>query len=247
MPGTSIIIPTLNEAKTLERTLNHLAILNPTPEEIIIVDGGSQDATLNIAQASNLKNLKLITSPQPGRSIQMNLGAAQAKGEYLCFLHADTLVPDDLVAVICEILAQPQIAGIGFISLMTGSQITRWGISLHNYLKTYYAPFLFRPYLFWWRGLRLLFGDQVICCRRSQFQACGGYDPTLPIMEEADLCLKLTQFGAIKQVNRIVVSSDRRVAAWGAWKATGIYLGIGVLWGLGVSANTLKKFYQDVR
>lgn len=247
MSGTSIIIPTLNEAKTLQRTLNHLTILDPAPKEIIIVDGGSQDQTVKIAQASHLENLKLIASPQPGRSIQMNLGAAQAKGEYLCFLHADTLVPDDFITVIRDVLDQPQIAGIGFISLMMGSQTTRWGVSCHNYLKTYYAPMLFRPYLFWWRGLRLLFGDQVICCRRSQFEACGGYDPALPIMEEADLCLKLTQFGAIKQVNRVVISSDRRVAAWGAWKATGIYLGIGLLWGLGVSADRLKQFYEDVR
>lgn len=247
MSGTSIIIPTLNEAKTLQRTLNHLTILDPAPKEIIIVDGGSQDGTLTIAQASDLKNLKLITSPQPGRSIQMNLGADQAKGEFLCFLHADTLIPDDFIAVITEAFAQPKIAGIGFISLMTGRQATRWGVSFHNYLKTYYAPLMFRPYLFWWRGLRLLFGDQVICCRRLQFQACGGYDPALPIMEEADLCLKLTQFGTIKQVNRIVLSSDRRVAAWGAWKATGIYLGIGLLWALGVSADKLKQFYEDVR
>ncbi|AFY59490.1 TIGR04283 family arsenosugar biosynthesis glycosyltransferase [Synechococcus sp. PCC 6312] len=247
MTRVSIVIPTLNEAKTLERTLRHLAILDPTPQDIIIVDGGSQDETLNIAQASDLKNLKLLSSPESGRSIQMNLGAAQAEGEFLCFLHADTLVPDDIMAVITAVLSQPKIAGIGFISLMTGHQSTRWGVSLHNYLKTYYAPLLFRPYLFWWRGLRLLFGDQVICCRRSQFQACGGYDPTLPIMEEADLCLKLTQFGAIKQVNRVVMSSDRRVAAWGAWKATGIYLAIGFLWGLGVSGDNLKKFYEDVR
>jgi len=247
MPSVSIIIPTLNEATTLGRTLQHLTILDPPPLEIIVVDGGSQDPTVEIAQALGLPHLKYLSTNQPGRSLQMNFGAAQARGDYLCFLHADTLVPSDLTTVIATTLADETIAGLGFISLMTGTTTTRWGISLHNYLKTYYAPMLFRPYLFWRQGLRLLFGDQVIGCRRSQFQACGGYDPTLPIMEEADLCQKLTQFGRIKQVNRVVLSSDRRVQQWGAWKATGIYLMIGILWGLGVAAKDLKKFYDDVR
>ncbi len=247
MTEVSIIIPTLNEVESLGRTLKNLTLLEPPAAEIIIVDGGSQDGTLAVAESVNLKNLKIMTAPRPGRSSQMNLGADLARGEFLCFLHADTLVPDDLVAVVTRTLDDPAIAAIGFISLMAGSETTRWGISLHNYLKTYYGPLLFRPYLFWRRGLRLLFGDQVMCCRRAQFQACGGYDVTLAIMEEADLCLKLTEFGRIQQINRIVISSDRRVAAWGAWKATGIYLGIGLLWSVGVSAQRLKQFYEDVR
>ncbi len=245
MSTVSIIIPTLNEATALGRTLRNLSILEPPPWEIIVVDGGSQDETVAMTQTQ--ASIQLICTPQPGRARQMNAGASQAQGDYLCFLHADTLVPDDLITVIRKSLANEQLAAIGFISLMTGSNQTRWGISLHNVLKTTYAPLLFRPYLYWRRGLRLLFGDQVICCRREQFQACGGYDANLPIMEEADLCLKLTQFGRIKQVNRVVFSSDRRVAQWGAWKATGIYLWIGVLWGLGVSATYLKQFYDDVR
>jgi GT2 family glycosyltransferase len=129
---------------------------------------------------------------------------------------------------------------------MTGSQTTRWGISLHNYLKTYYAPLLFRPHLFF-RGLRLLFGDQVMFCRRNDFWECGGFNEELPIMEDGDLCLKLVNKGRISLVNRIVQSSDRRVARWGSWKATAIYLYIGILWGIGVDANYLKKFYQDIR
>lgn len=84
-------------------------------------------------------------------------------------------------------------------------------------------------------------------CRREDFRACGGFDPALPIMEEADLCIKLVSRGRICQVNRIVQSSDRRVAYWGAWKATRIYLYIGILWGLGVSGTYLKQFYEEIR
>lgn len=242
MSAVSIIIPTLNEASCLGRTLAQLSILNPAPCEVLVVDGGSDDETIAIAQAAGVN---VLSCPQRGRSPQMNQGAEAATGDILCFLHADTYVPDDLVAVIEATLADKTVAGGGFISLMAGAQTTRWGVSLHNYLKTYYAPLLFRPHLFF-RGLRLLFGDQVMFCRRADFWACGGFD-NLPILEEADLCLKLVRRGRIRQVNRIVQSSDRRVAHWGAPKATAIYLYIGLLWGLGVSPTYLKKFYEDIR
>ncbi len=243
MPRVSIIIPTLNEEICLGRSLRHLSLLEPPACEVLVVDGGSEDETIAIAQKLGAR---VLTSNQRGRAVQMNLGAEAAIGDILCFLHADTFVPDDLVAIIEQTLADQSVAGGGFVSLMTGPQTTRWGVSLHNYLKTYYAPLLFRPHLFF-KGLRLLFGDQVMFCRRTDFWDCGGFDSALPILEEGDLCLKLVQRGRICQVNRIVQSSDRRVARWGSLKATAIYLYIGLLWGFGVSATYLKQFYDDVR
>lgn len=243
MSRISIIIPTLNEASCLGRTLRHLIVLDPPAWEVLVVDGGSEDETVAIAQEAGVR---VLSSQECGRAAQMNRGAEAATGEVLCFLHADTLVPNDVVAVIERTLADKTVAGGGFISLMAGPQTTRWGVSLHNYLKTYYAPLLFRPHLFF-KGLRLLFGDQVMFCRRADFWECGGFDSALPILEEGDLCLKLVQRGRIRQVNRIVQSSDRRVAHWGALKATGIYLYIGLLWGFGVSTTYLKQFYDDVR
>lgn len=242
MAQVSIIIPTLNEATSLERTLRQLSILNPAAWEVLVVDGGSEDETIAIAQTLSTR----VLTASRGRSRQMNRGAEVATGDILCFLHADTLVPDDFIAVIQETLADPTVACGGFISLMTGTQTTRWFISLHNYLKTYYAPLLFRPHLFL-KGLRLLFGDQVMFCRRTDFLNCGGFNANLPIMEEADLCLKLVKQGRIRLVNRTVQSSDRRVARWGEFKATAIYLYIGFLWGLGVSPTYLKKFYEEIR
>jgi rSAM/selenodomain-associated transferase 2 len=250
----SIVIPTLNEASCLEHTLRSLALLHPPAAEIIVVDGGSEDETVAIAQAVATSDcmppttqLCILETGQRGRSVQMNLGAEAATGDVLCFLHADTWVPNDLVDVVSQTLADMQVACGGFICLLAGSQTTRWGISLHHYLKTYYAPLLFRPYLFFFKGLRLLFGDQVMFCRRSDFRDCGGFDPNLPIMEDGDLCLKLAQKGRIRMVNRVVQTSDRRVAHWGSLKATAIYSYIGLLWGLGVSATYLKKFYADIR
>ncbi len=243
MSGVSIIIPTLNEASCLGRTLRQLSLLDPAAWEVLVVDGGSEDETIAIAHKAGAR---VLSSNERGRSVQMNRGAEAATGEILCFLHADTFVPDDVVAVIERTLVDKTVAAGGFVSLMAGQETTRWGVSLHNYLKTYYAPLLFRPHLFF-KGLRLLFGDQVMFCRRADFWECGGFDNALPIMEEADLCLKLVRRGRIRLVNRVVQSSDRRVARWGSLKATAIYLYIGFLWGLRVPATYLRQFYQDIR
>ncbi|MGB3616344.1 MAG: TIGR04283 family arsenosugar biosynthesis glycosyltransferase [Elainellaceae cyanobacterium] len=244
----SIIIPTLNEVDCIGPTLLNLIQLQPYPFEIVVVDGGSTDGTqAAIAQQAAISPIPIIVIHHaPGRAVQMNAGAATAKGEMLCFLHADTWVPADVVGLIDQTLTPLDVVGGGFISLMQGPTVTRWGTSLHNYLKTFYAPLLFRPHLFL-RGLRLLFGDQVIFCRAEAFLACGGFDPAMPIMEDGDLCLRLVRQGRLQLVNRVVFSSDRRVAQWGPLRANLIYLMIGVLWGVGLPTPWLKRFYEDVR
>ncbi|MDF5726947.1 MAG: TIGR04283 family arsenosugar biosynthesis glycosyltransferase [Rhizonema sp. PD38] len=250
MSQVSIVIPTLNEATSLKRTLRQLSLLDPPAKEILVVDGGSEDETVAIAKRIQSFNetveVQVLSCSRRGRSVQMNYGASAATGDIICFLHADTWVPDDAIAVIEHTLKDTTVACGGFISLMVGDRTTRWGISLHNFLKTYYAPLLFKPHLFF-KGLRLLFGDQVMFCRRTDFWDCGGFDETLLIMEDGDLCLRFLKKGRICQVNRIVQSSDRRVIRWGSWKATAIYLYLGILWGFGVPSTYLKQFYQDIR
>jgi len=179
----SIIIPTLNEAASLGRTLANVRALDPPALEVLVVDGGSRDATRAIATAAGVA---VISCETAGRAIQMNAGARQARGSLLCFLHADTLVPTDLVAIADRVLEERAIAGAGFVSLMSGEDTTRWGISALNLLKTHLAPLLFRPHLYW-RGLRLLFGDQVMICRRQTFWEVGGFNEALPILEDGDL------------------------------------------------------------
>jgi len=244
----SIVIPALNEAAGIGQTLRNLAQIQPPPSDIVIVDGGSTDGTQEaIAQWIPHSPVPVTVIEQlPGRAVQMNAGAAAACGDVFCFLHADTWVPADVVGLIDQTLAQPGVVGGGFISLMQGTTATRWGTSLHNYLKTFYAPLLFRPHLFV-QGLRILFGDQAMFCRREAFQACGGFNTMMPILEDGDLCLRLVRQGQLRLVNRVVLSSDRRVAAWGPLRANLTYLMIGILWGLGLPPRWLKRFYEDIR
>src|SRR5260221_10521143 len=92
----------------------------------------------------------------------------------------------------------------------------------------------------------LLFGDHAMFFRRADFLAVGGCDPTLLVMEEADLCIRFHRLGRTRLVNRVVITSDRRVAAWGALRANWIYLKVGARWGLGFRKG-LERHYPDVR
>lgn len=242
-PGSSsvsIVVPMLDEALALPRLIRVLACLHPAPLEIVAVDGGSSDESVAIASAAGWR---VITSPV-GRGIQVNTGVEAAAGPIVCVLHADTLPPDDMIAVIERVMADSRTALAGFTPLITGEK-TRWGTSLHNVVKTWYAPLLVRPHLFF-RGVRLLFGDHAMFFRRADFLSVGGCDPGLPIMEEADLCIKLARLGRVRLIGRVVLTSDRRVAAWGPLKANWIYLKVGLMWAFGARGR-LGGHYPHVR
>lgn len=243
--SVTIIIPALNEAAALPATIANLRTLSPHPAEIILVDGGSSDETCAIAKSEGIKIIKLQV---PNRAAQMNAGAAIAASDMLCFLHADTRLPTDFVDLACNTLSRKSTALAGFVSVMRGAKKVRRATTAHNYIKTWYAPLLFRPLSFL-RGVRLLFGDQVMICRKADFDAIDGFDPEQTIMEEADFCLRMVRAGRgrVRQIHRKVWSSDRRVAKWGPLRANFTYLYIGMMWGLGRAPDKLARHYADVR
>jgi len=212
----AIVIPTLNEATVMPRLLRVLGILTPAPAEVIVVDGGSQDNTGALVRESGVA--RLIEHSVRGRAAAINRGVAEACAPLICVLHADTTLPDDAVAVIRATMRDSKTALAGFATIIVGAERVRWGTTFHNLIKTWYAPLIFRPHLFF-KGGRLLFGDHAMFFRRSDFVAVGGCDETLTVMEDADLCLRLHRRGRVRLVNRIVTTSDRRIAAWGGLKA----------------------------
>jgi glycosyltransferase involved in cell wall biosynthesis len=238
--SVSLVIPVLDEERTLPQLAKAITALDPAPAEVIAVDGGSSDASRDIVLASGWR---LAEAPR-GRAMQINAGVAAASGELVCVLHADTLPPSDAIAVIEEVLADSGLALAGFTPLICGRK-TRWGTSFHNWIKTWYAPLLFRPHLFV-RGVRLLFGDHAMFFRRADFLAIGGCDPGMPVMEDADLCIKFARLGRVRLVPRFIRTSDRRIAAWGPVKANWIYLKVGVMWAFG-ARKRLADHYPDIR
>lgn len=243
MNDVSIVIPMLDEERALPRLVEAIARLSPAPAEVIAVDGGSADASVDIAEAAGWR----VTGCERGRARQVNRGVAEARGPLVVLLHADTIPPADMVAVIRDTLVDPRIALAGFTPLIGGvaEEKTRWGTSLHNWAKTWYAPLLVRPHLFF-RGVRLLFGDHAMFFRKADFLAAGGCTSGDAVMEEADLCIRMARLGRIRLVPRFVYTSDRRIAAWGAPRANWIYFKLGMLWAFG-APERMERDYPDIR
>ncbi len=236
----ALVIPLLDEEKALPQLIEVVRGLAPQPDEIIAVDGGSGDRTCKLVRAAGWRLLETAK----GRAVQINAGVAAAQSSLVCVLHADTIPPADMVQVIRETLEDDHIALASFTPLIKGEK-TRWFTSAHNYIKTWYAPLITRPHLFF-QGVRLLFGDHAMFFRRADFLQVGGCTPSDAVMEEADLCVKFARLGRIRMVRRIVRTSDRRIAAWGPLKANWIYFKVGILWALGLRER-MAQDYPDVR
>ena len=128
----TILVPALNEEKALPATLVNLKALDPPADEILLVDGGSSDATLQLAQVAGINTMVAAR----GRGPQINEGVEAAKGDLVCVLHADSLLPLDAVAAIRDTMADQRIALSSFTPLIKGPEKTRWFTTFHNFIKT---------------------------------------------------------------------------------------------------------------
>lgn len=240
--SVTILIPALNEEQALPETIANVLALDPRPDRVILADGGSSDGTRELARAAGFE---VVECNKRGRGAQINRGVAASDSEFICVLHADTSLPTDAVGVIREILTDAGVALASFMPRISGGGRTRWGSTLNNLAKTWYIPLVFRPLLFL-RGVRLLFGDHAMFFRREQFLAIGGCDERAVVLEEAGLCIGLSGFGRTRMVRRWVWTSDRRIVAWGRWRANYVYIKVGFLWAKG-ERESLAPLYPDIR
>ena len=240
--AVAIVVLMRNEADVLPGLLSCLAALHPPPDQVIAVDGNSSDGS-----AAMVANAGILVVPcsRRGRAAAINAGAARVSAPVVCILHADTLLPTDAVALIRFTLTDPSISLAGFTAVLHGPHGVDRVTTFHNWIKTWYGPLLFRPVLFC-RGLRLLFGDHAMFFRRADFLAVGGCDETMRVMEDAELCIRLSRRGRIRLLGRSVLTSNRRVAQWGTLRANWSYWQIGISWALG-RRNGLDRWYRDVR
>ncbi|MDJ0643979.1 MAG: glycosyltransferase [Erythrobacter sp.] len=240
--SVTILIPTFNEEQALPVTIESLRSLQPSPDEILVVDGGSDDGTRAMVKEAGFR---CIESTRKGRGAQINVGVEHAASDLVCVLHADSQLPTDAVEVIRDTMADQRTALASFLPRLVGRNGTRWGSTFHNFIKTWYAPLITRPHLFV-RGVRLLFGDHAMFFRRKEFIEIGGCDERLAVMEEAGMCIKFAEIGRIRIVRRWVITSDRRIAELGSLRANYTYLKVGLMWAVGVREG-LRDHYPDIR
>lgn len=242
MTKLTILIPALNEERALPALIDGLRALSPPPDEVLLVDGGSEDRTVELAQAAGLRTIR---SPARGRAMQINFGVTQADGDIICVLHADTRLAPNAVAIMRNCMADPALALASFTPRYIGPSGVRWGSTINNWCKTYYLPLIARPHLFL-RGFRLLYGDHAMFFRRAQFLAVGGCDIDAQVLEEAELCIRLSRLGRVRMVAHWADTSDRRISQWGRWRANWIYFKVAALWALG-QTRRLSDHYPDIR
>ena len=217
----SIIIPVLNEAAIIEDTLCQLRL--SSEEEVIVVDGGSRDRTVSLAQAQGAK----VICATLGRAHQMNRGAAVATGEILLFLHADTRLPPNYATLVRDVASRKTVAGAFQLKIDGKGRSLRLVERMVNGRS---------------RFLNLPYGDQAIFLKADLFREMGGFTH-LPIMEDFEFVRRLQRRGRITIVPAAVLTSGRRWQKFGVFKTTVINQLIVIGYFLGVPPATLAHWY----
>jgi rSAM/selenodomain-associated transferase 2 len=205
----SIITPVLNEKDNIMRYFKHLNDLDGE-FELVLVDGGSIDGTLKEIDRLGedfSHNLKVLNSQQ-GRGLQMNMGAKEADGDILLFLHVDSAIEKDSLKVIESNISENGIIGGGF---------THSFFDPDAFLKLTSAFGNTRA-----RITKIFFGDFGIFIKKDMFDKIGGYEE-IPFLEDVELCKKAKQFGELEQINRLIATSARRYEKKGRIKLTSFF------------------------
>jgi rSAM/selenodomain-associated transferase 2 len=207
MPTLSIIMPVLDEAETIADTLDALGPLRRNGTQVIVVDGGSRDQTVRLAQPRADK----VISAARGRAAQMNAGAQSAAGDVLVFLHVDTRLPQDAGRLVLEGLQRSGRAWGRFDVTIAGTSplltMVAWFMNVRSRLT----------------GIAT--GDQAMFVTRKAFADVGGF-PALPLMEDVALSARLKRVGRPLRLRSRAITSGRR------WEKHGVLRTIVLMWRL---------------
>lgn len=221
----SIIVPVLNEAAQLPRSLGDLASVQKRGVEIIVADGGSDDESARIAAGLG----GVVISSARGRARQMNAGAERSAGDALIFLHADTRLPADADVLVAAALSTGRHVWGRFDVRIDGAgaalRLVAWMMNERSRLT----------------GIAT--GDQAIFMTREAFKDVGGF-PDQPLMEDVEMSKRLRRLSAPACLHERVTTSGRR------WETRGTWRTILLMWRLrfdywrGVPATTLATQYR---
>ena len=221
----SIIVPVLNEAAIIRGFLQHLRT-TAADAEIIVVDGGSNDGTVELCRGL----ADHIVESARGRARQMNTGAQVAHGKILWFLHSDSCIATNSLKAIEDVLADSRIAGGCFRLQIVPA---RWIYRVRDATGDLCVNLF-----------RIALGDRGFFCRRDIFLQVGGY-PEIPILEDAELYRKLRQRGRVVQLTEEIGSSVRRYEALGALPTMVFYGFIMLLYAVRVPIHVLERLVRS--
>lgn len=225
IPSLSIIIPTVDEENALALLLTDLRALT-TPHELIVSDGGSADGTLDVARAAGAH----VACSARGRGTQLAAGARLARGDMLCFLHADVRLDAKAIAELDRAAGfTMDRAAVFHLRIAAQGIVYRLIELMANHVRT--------------RVLRLPYGDQGLVVSRDMYDAVGGY-PALPLMEDVELVRSLRRLAPLRVFDASLLVSARRWERDGPWRRTFRNWAMMLAYSLGMPAERLVRWYR---
>lgn len=198
----SVVIPAYNEEKALRATLQSV-LRQRGSYELIVVDGGSTDRTPELVREH--QGARLFTATK-GRASQMNAGAHAARGEWLLFLHADTLLPDGALARLQALESEHTCQAGGFRHRFSGKG---WRLGLISWMDNVRA-----------RLTHIIYGDQAMFVRRALFERLGGFPEDRPFLEDIHFCERLKRVTRPVLLDACVITDSRKFEKMGIWRST---------------------------